>query len=181
MRRGLILFGPPAAGKDTITRELMTRNARYVHYQRLKVGPGRTHGYQMTTNAELAARRARGSLMYENHRYQATYAVDRVDLIAIADHGQVPVLHLGQIEGIAATVADEAIQWLVVALWCSREQTAQRLVARGDHRINERLSAWDSTLVDVRAAEPAIFHLALNTIAISAERAAEVIDICNHP
>ncbi|MGH2941284.1 MAG: hypothetical protein ACRDLN_00705 [Solirubrobacteraceae bacterium] len=41
---GVALYGPPASGKDTITRALTELDARYVHYLRLKAGSGRSDG-----------------------------------------------------------------------------------------------------------------------------------------
>jgi predicted PilT family ATPase len=38
MRSGILLYGPPAAGKDTITTALAALDARYAPFRRLKVG-----------------------------------------------------------------------------------------------------------------------------------------------
>lgn len=45
----VMLYGPPAAGKDTVTEALIRLDRSYRLYQRLKVGAGRTDGYRMTT------------------------------------------------------------------------------------------------------------------------------------
>jgi len=36
---GVLLYGPPAAGKDTVSAALIAVDARYVLFERLKVGP----------------------------------------------------------------------------------------------------------------------------------------------
>lgn len=61
----------PAAGKDTITEQLLTVGP-YTHFQRLKVGPGRTSDYRVGTSEQLTALRERGQVIYENQRYDAT-------------------------------------------------------------------------------------------------------------
>lgn len=39
---GVILYGPPGAGKDTVTAELVQQDPSYALFERLKAGPGRT-------------------------------------------------------------------------------------------------------------------------------------------
>ncbi len=46
---GVILYGPPSAGKDTVSAELSHLNPAFTLFQRLKAGPGRTTGYRLTT------------------------------------------------------------------------------------------------------------------------------------
>jgi len=177
-KRGIILYGPPAVGKDTVTRALTAIGGRYEHFRRLKIGAGRGLGYRITTQAALSALCERGDVLYANSRYGATYVIDRDELDNIAGRGHVPVLHLGQVGGITAVTTGYPLSWLVVALWCSREETEQRLVGRQDSRIAERLAAWDETLADFRSADLAIFALTLNTAAIEPGLAAKVIDSC---
>ena len=42
MMLGVILYGPPAAGKDTVTRELTTLEGEVHLFSRVKAGSGRT-------------------------------------------------------------------------------------------------------------------------------------------
>jgi guanylate kinase len=124
----IALYGPPAAGKDTITAALTTLDTRYVHFDRLKVGTamnaapgngkGTSTGYRHTTTEELTRLHGRGLIVYENTRYGNTYAVDRPRLDDITDAGQVPVVHLGQVAGITALRTGYPARWLTVLLWC---------------------------------------------------------------
>ena len=102
----VILYGPPAAGKDTVMKGLTSLDARYVLLQRLKVGPGRRDGYAMTTDAALDQLRDDGQVIWENRRYGSRHVVDLPRLRAELAAGHVPVLHLGQPEGVRA-VANE--------------------------------------------------------------------------
>jgi guanylate kinase len=121
MMRGVILYGPPAAGKDTITEALHRLDHRYSLFRRLKVGAGKTAGYRMTTDAALRELRKSGDLIWENSRYGAVYAVDRPALLGHLAAGS-PVLHLGQVEAIDAVIkATPDAHWTVVYVWCPRE------------------------------------------------------------
>ena len=88
---GIILYGPPAAGKDTITRALGKLDKRYVLFPRLKAGAGKTAGYRLTTESTVDILRAKNEIVWENRRYGAIYVVDQPSLLQqLADH--VPVL-----------------------------------------------------------------------------------------
>lgn len=144
MTVGVILYGPPAAGKDSIEREL-TALGPYRHFARVKVGGGRTDGYRMTQPAALDALRAAGEVIWENQAYGATYVVDRGGLAEALATG-VPVVHLGQPDAVVAVSgALEGVRWLVVELWCLRETAAARLETRDPADVERRLGAWDST------------------------------------
>lgn len=145
MTTGVILYGPPASGKDTVTDALAELDPRFVLFPRLKCGGGRTDGYRIIDRAGLDARRAAGDLLWSNEQYGATYAVDRSELADQLDRGT-PVLHLGQVPAVeAVTSATPATAWLVVGLWCARTLAAERLERRGSADVGSRLAVWDAT------------------------------------
>lgn len=145
MNRGVILYGPPAAGKDTVDAALRALSDDYVHFARIKVGEGRSDGYRMTTRAALQDLRERGAVVWENSRYGATYAVDKPGLVDALGRG-VPVLHLGQLEAVEAVMSSVVgVEWTVVALWCPAEVAATRLARRGSSDIDTRLAVWRAT------------------------------------
>lgn len=174
LRPAVILYGPPASGKDTITATLAQLDPRYTAYQRLKIGGGNTRSYRLATPADVARLHASGGVLYQNERYGNTYLVDRPHLTALLDAGQVPVLHLGQIAGIHAVTAYPA-RWITVLLWCSRETTAQRAAARGSTDIDARLQVWDETAEDLTLAAATDFAARLDTDTTTPTRAAESI------
>jgi guanylate kinase len=143
--RGIILYGPPASGKDTITLALTAADPRCEVFRRLKSGSGKTSTYRMVTEQYLEELRVRGALAWENDRYGATYAIDTPGLHEHLHRG-VPVIHLGQVEAVAAVkaAAPEAT-WLVVELWCPRDVADARLRAREPSGAAERLRVWEST------------------------------------
>ncbi|MYR55476.1 guanylate kinase [Streptomyces sp. SID625] len=176
MRQGILLYGPPAAGKDTVTDALAELDARYVPFTRLKIGTGKTKGYRMGTPEQLAALEARGDVVYRNERYGNIYAVDRPGLEQAMEGGRVPVVHLGQMAGMEQVVALFPAHWVRVLLWCSKETTALRSPQRGDNDTAARLAAWDATKADLTAHPRAQWELRVDTDMAAPREAAKRID-----
>jgi guanylate kinase len=145
MNPGIILYGPPASGKDTITTALHEVDPRCAPFPRLKVGPGKTHTYRMTTRTELNRLHVCGAIAWQNQRYGAIYAVDTPELTTRLTQGIV-ILHLGQAPAIdAVRRATPHTRWTVVELWCDRDTATQRLTRRDPTDVTERLRHWDAT------------------------------------
>ncbi|GGZ92957.1 hypothetical protein GCM10010371_61050 [Streptomyces subrutilus] len=162
---GVVLFGPPAAGKDTVSTALGVLDARYGQLPKIKVGSGRTTGYRMAERAELDALRAAGRLVLETERYGNTYAVDRDDLEAMTGAGRIPLVHMGSVEHLRTFNAALRAPWLCVLLWVPREVCEERSRGRGDRDTADRLAAWEEALADL-ASVPAgedLFHLLVRT------------------
>ncbi|MBP0453970.1 HAD-IA family hydrolase [Kitasatospora sp. RG8] len=172
--RGVILYGPPAAGKDTVTSALTSLDPTYSLFSRVKVGPGRSAGYRMGTPEQLQELRASGAVVYENARYDSTYVTDRPGLDAAAAAG-VPVMHLGQVDGVRVVLDSYPGRWLTVLLWCPRETTAARSARRGDVDTPARLAAWDATRADLAANSGFAFDLTIRTDEVVPEAAAAQI------
>ncbi len=172
MHRGIILYGPPGSGKDTVTSALVGSNSSYALYPRLKCGPGRTAGYRMISSSQLATLRAMpGEIIYENQRYRATYAIDRSHLLSMALAGIIPIVHLGQVAAVEAlTRALPGIAWLVTELRCARHVAADRIRGRATGDTAERLSVYEAT-VTLRAP-----HLIIDTDRTSPTEAANAIE-----
>jgi guanylate kinase len=166
---GVVMYGPPAAGKDTVTAMLAGKDPRYRQFRRIKVGQGRTEGYRMATPNDVARLEQAGDILWANHRYNANYYVDRPFLTKELAEGW-PVLHLGQAAAISAVRnAFRTTQWLVSYLWCPREVAEQRVTARATGDTTERMAAWDET-------EPISDALFIDTSVTSPDEAATLID-----
>ncbi|MFE0580215.1 guanylate kinase [Streptomyces sp. NPDC058874] len=174
-KQGVILYGPPAAGKDTVTAALTELNAKYAQFARLKVGTGKAVGYRMGTAEQLHELEAAGDVVYANARYGNTYAIDRPGVDAAFASG-VPVVHLGQVDGIRALVDGYPADWSVVLLWCPREVTEQRSAGRGDSDTSARLAAWDATREDLDTHPGTAWDLTVDTTAAAPQDAARLID-----
>ncbi|MFI0515835.1 guanylate kinase [Streptomyces sp. WSLK1-5] len=175
MKQGVVLYGPPAAGKDTVTRALADLDARFGQFARLKVGSGKSAGYRMGTAEQLLALEAAGDVVYANSRYGNTYVIDRPGLEAAFAAG-VPVVHLGQVGGVRALVDGYTADWTVVLLWCPQEVTAARSEGRGDRDAAARLAAWTATREDLDAHPGMVWDLEVDTAATSPQEAARLID-----
>lgn len=174
--RGILLYGPPASGKDTVTAALAELDTRYVLFTRLKIGTGRTTGYRMGTPEQLAALEARGDVIYRNDRYGNVYVVDRPGLQQAMEGGRVPVVHLGQMAGMRQVASRFPAHWARVLLWCSKETTAWRSPRRGDTDTEARLAAWDATEADLAAHPRAQWELRVDTDETTPRETAERID-----
>jgi guanylate kinase len=174
-RQGVILYGPPAAGKDTVTAALTELRPQYCQFARLKVGSGKAAGYRMGTAEQLRALEATSAVVYANCRYGNTYVIDQPGLDAAFAAG-LPVVHLGQVDGIRALVDGCPADWAVVLLWCRREVTEQRSAGRGDSDTAARLAAWDATREDLDAHPDMVWDLTVDTVASSPQDAARLID-----
>jgi guanylate kinase len=174
-RTGILLYGPPASGKDTVTQSLVMLNPDYVPFRRLKVGSGRTYGYRLATLEEVAALRVQGLVLYENERYGNRYIIDRPELDRLISAGLTPVVHLGQFAGLSA-VTRYPLDWVPVLLWCSRETTRQRLQQRGGtDDLDERLLAWDETHGELEQVGLGAFSRVIHTDDHSPTEAAQTI------
>lgn len=176
MRVGVLLYGPPAAGKDTITGALAELDVRYVPFTRLKIGTGKTHGYRMGTPEQLAALEARGDVVYRNDRYGNIYVVDRTGLDLAMEGGRAAVVRLGQMAGMEQVTALVPALWVRVLLWCAKETTARRSPQRGDTDTAARLAAWDATRVDLANHPQADWELRVDTDVTAPREAAQRID-----
>ncbi|MFI7359475.1 guanylate kinase [Streptomyces avidinii] len=174
-KQGVILYGPPASGKDTVTSALAELNSKYAQFARLKVGTGKAAGYRMGTPEQLHELEAAGGVVYANARYGNTYVIDRPGVDTAFAAG-VPVVHLGQIDGIRALVDGYPADWSVVLLWCPREVTEQRSAGRGDSDTAARLAVWDATREDLDAHPGTAWDLTVDTTAVAPQDAARLID-----
>ncbi|PKV77314.1 guanylate kinase [Nocardia fluminea] len=146
MSSGLILYGAPATGKDTVTRALSRIDARYRLFERLKSGPGRTSGYRMTDSAEIDRLGDAGLLIWVNARYDARYAIDRPGLDELIAPDVIPVIHAGQPEVIdAVRNARPDVQWTVVQLRCDADTAQARIIARDTGDVAERIATGQAT------------------------------------
>jgi guanylate kinase len=176
VRPGVLLYGPPAAGKDTITAALVALDGRYVPFTRLKVGGGKTSGYRMGTPEQLADLEAHDDVIYRNERYGNVYVVDRPGLEEVTGGGGIPVVHLGQMAGVQVVGDGFPARWACVLLWCSRQSTAERSRQRGDADTVARLAAWDATQADLAAHPHARWELRVDTDTTAPAEAAKRID-----
>ncbi|MFJ5843956.1 guanylate kinase [Streptomyces sp. NPDC092903] len=171
---GVILYGPPGSGKDTVTAELTRLQPEFALFERLKAGPGRTTGYRLTTTAHIDQLSRDGELLYRNARYDAEYAIDRPGVAALVEGGRVPVLHMGQVAG-AKAVAAFPLHWIRVLLWCPVATTESRSVGRGDTDVDARVKVWHETREDLLAHETEPWTLTLRTEALGPAEAARAI------
>lgn len=177
MRAGVILYGPPGCGKDTVTRRLEEKDPRFLLHRQLKVGApvtsNSTPRYRMSTKAELQTLHEAGQVLYSNEQYGNRYAFVINQLEEDLSRG-IPILHLGQIAGVRA-IKTYPIRWYSAALWCSRDVAAKRLQERGSVDVAQRLLVWDKTVQDFLTAQDLDFDITIDTEQSSATATAELL------
>lgn len=174
MPYGVILYGPPGSGKDTITSELVQLRPEFALFERLKAGPGRRTGYRLTTVDHIEELSRAGGLLYRNSRYDAEYAIDRQGVASLVEADRVPVLHVGQVVGVSA-VAAFPLQWIRVLLWCPLDVSESRSIGRGDKDVEARVKVWHETRDDLLAHETEPWTLILRTDQLGPTESANAI------
>ncbi|MFF4245475.1 guanylate kinase [Streptomyces sp. NPDC001822] len=161
----VVLYGPPAAGKDTVTESLCSADQRFEPISKLKHGTGRSAGYQFVTADELGDLRSQGRILVETRRYGNVYAVDARSLTEPQQRGRVPVTHIGNVADMRTLLdCTASISWLRVLLWIPRNECEQRSRARGDTDTAKRLTAWDETVRDLHESDVRdLFDLVIRT------------------
>jgi guanylate kinase len=175
MREGILLSGPPASGKDSVTSALHRLDPRLVLFPRLKAGTGRMAGYRPISFEALDRMVSERRIIQSHERYGNRYAVDREYLYALLAEGKHPVIHVGRMHNLESFRALRPT-FLSVLLWASRDVVAKRLNLRGDDLLEERLDAWEVECADIaRASGGDAFDIAIDTGAASIDESADAI------
>lgn len=169
---GLILYGPPASGKDVVTRALERQDDRLSLFRKLKVGQGRTSGYRLSTPKEIDELEASLRLVSRVHRYGNDYYVDAPELLRMRQSGLTPIVHTADLDEVA--ILRREGNWLVVCLWASARTTRHRLMRRVDSNLDERLGLRSAMLRELGTRRPD-FDGTIITDALSPEQVAEII------
>ncbi|MER5715006.1 guanylate kinase [Streptomyces sp. NPDC002132] len=173
----IVLYGPPTAGKDTLTAALCHADPRFEPVTKLKHGSGRSAGYRFVTAEELDDLRRQGRIVVETRRYGNVYAVDALSLAQPQSHGRIPIAHIGNVTDMR-TLLDRspATTWLRVLLWVPRSVCETRSRDRGDTDTPKRLTAWDETAQDVLGSDVRhLFDMVVRTDRTKPETAAKQI------
>ena len=169
-RRAVILYGPPASGKSTITRCLEHIDGRYGLFPRLKAGGGRAAEYRIVTREYIEGLRIAGDIVWANERYGAMYAIDRSYLLNLVEAGRIPVLHLGQrcaVDAVRSAIPD--VRVTTISLTYPRSLAVQRIADRATGDDADRIAAFDTTDRLVNA------DLVIDTSAVTPIEAAQLI------
>lgn len=165
----LVLYGPPTAGKDTITRALHDLDHRYELFRSLRSGPPSPRYRLLADNAGGGV-----NVLHQHERYGRHYVVDRQGIDALIGAGKVPVIHVGQVAGVEALC--RAFPSSVAALiWCSLPECRRRLADRGDRDAAARLTAWRETADDLAASPGHRFALIVDTETVAPAAAAKLL------
>ncbi|MGH3568096.1 MAG: hypothetical protein ACRDRH_19120 [Pseudonocardia sp.] len=176
MLEALILYGPPASGKDTISQLVSRLDPRYVLFRKIKSGAGSTGTYRVISEGRLATMRAAGRVQQESRRYGNTYVVDKDQLDYFASAGRRPMLHMGDLPGVVQLKSyGRPARWQTVLLWAPPDVTHARLAGRRDTNVRARMEVWIQTVEELLSSPEALFDFIVNTGDVSALDAAQAI------
>jgi guanylate kinase len=145
----IVILGPPACGKDTITHVLTRLDSAYRLFPRLKVGGGRKEGYRLTTEESLNALIQSSQIIHVLERYGNSYAIDRPHLQKMFEQNLVPIVHCSAVrdyEELRRVLRPS----LGILLWCTKGTCKTRLIQRGSSDIEARLEVWERVNTDIR-------------------------------
>ncbi|RBQ21366.1 guanylate kinase [Spongiactinospora rosea] len=173
---GIILCGPPASGKSTITRALHDLDPRFVPVRNLVVGPHPADDHDQVTDEQVERLRRAGRIISDIRREGGRYAIDRHPIEHMTQAGLVPVIHVcGRPDVRRLSALGE---WVRVLLWAPREVCHERLRRRDGCGTGGPVgtSAGPDVLDALQAtADDPLFHLRIATDETSPDRAAREI------
>lgn len=151
--RGIVLFGPPASGKDVVTAAMHALDRRICHFRKLKVGTGRSQGYRIVSPSQVDDLLRRGLVVSRVRRYGNEYVVDQTELESLQGSGCIPVIHTADLDELERL--SQQAGWRSFCLWASLRVTRQRLSERGDRDTAARLDVRSYVLRSLAARHPA--------------------------
>ena len=150
----ILLCGPPASGKDTITTLLARKNNIFRHFRKHRVPP-RENGknnppsYIRVSIDEYLTMIRDNEFVQFHQRYGRFYGVSRKTLEKHLRDGQIPIIHTGKVYDLMELDASFGNNSAKILLWESKENIRERLKLRhpGDPReIQRRLQSYDDEI-----------------------------------
>jgi guanylate kinase len=175
----LLLYGPPASGKTSITRLLHELDSTVTLFPTYKIGNGSCEDYRFTTEAHYLSLKQAKQIVFANRRYNNKYFVDLPTLTKLQAADKKVVLHIGGVSKMSFLRLRKALpeKWLFVELQNSLEVCKKRTVRRGDEDVAKRLATWER-MAQFAGHHPdyvRCFDLTINTDIITPQEAAQQI------
>lgn len=179
--RGVVLAGPPASGKRTVTFALTSLRRSYASFPALTVAHRARVAAEQTTRRHLDELRAWAQLFHEFTSDGIRFAYERERLNNLREQGRIPIACVDDGDVLQA-FEREADDWLQILLWCPRDEAERRLArtwfAHEKQRTPDRSSMrrWDRSekklLRDTRR-----FTLSIRTDRLNAVQVAQIVHL----
>ncbi len=155
----ILLSGPPASGKDSLTEALHGIDPKFVHFRKHRAGsggqPGAAYIDISVSQFERMAQQNRFAQWHD--RYGRYYGVAVEELDRTLSTAKIPIIHVGKYQNLLALRQHPLLRpALSILLLCSRAAAGVRLENRHAGQLGEveaRLAAFDQeqqTLRDER-------------------------------
>jgi hypothetical protein len=176
--RGVVLAGPPASGRRTAVFALTSLRRSYAHYPALTTAHQDLVDAVHTTRQQMDDLRSWAQLFAGSTRDGIGWAYDRARLTRLREQGRVPVACVDDVDVLRA-FEREADDWLVVLLWCPREEAERRIARAGDVRripASTWLRRWDRSTKQLFR-DPQRFALTIRTDRMDAVQVAQIVHL----
>jgi len=146
----LLLSGPPASGKDTVSHELINRNNRFVLFKKHRAGGETNSGYIDISTAQFKEMEAQNKFIQSHLRYGRLYGVSRDGIEKTLAYGKIPIIHTGRIENLVKLKDVFGQKCIAIHLWEHRDILAERIRKRHNNaeEISARITALDEEIYD---------------------------------
>ena len=154
----ILLCGPPASGKDTLTELLKKRNNIFCHFKKHRVSnqvdkSGNLKTYFKISLNEFLQRVGKDEFVQFHKRYERFYGVSKKVLDNSLQYGKIPILHVGKIYDLMELEDVLNADAAKILIWETKDVINDRLVLRhhGDYKeIQLRLKSYDTEIESLR-------------------------------
>jgi len=142
----LLVAGPPASGKDTITEALTALDSKYVLFKKHRTGVDSAK-YNTLSAGDFEQMKNDGAFVQAHYRYGRGYGVCKETLRDLVDANKLPIIHTGKIDNLLLLKSTINYPCGTVLLWEERDVLIERIKQRGPvNEVHTRVDGLDDEL-----------------------------------
>lgn len=150
----ILLCGPPASGKDTLTELLKKRNNIFCYFKKHRVANQVDRSRNLTTYFQISLKEfqqtiGKDEFIQFHKRYERFYGVSRKVLNNYLQCDKIPIIHVGKIYDLMELEAALEANVAKILIWETKDVIRERLMLRhhGDYKeIHLRLKSYDDEI-----------------------------------
>ncbi|MGL4874836.1 MAG: hypothetical protein ACRC30_09330 [Clostridium sp.] len=149
----ICINGTPAAGKDTITEKLNSKNKNFQYLKKHRGIEGieayEDEKYFNIERKEFEKKINNDEFLQYHERYGRYYGVSKIEVEKHFLENSLPIIHIGKLENLKVIKNQFGERSISVLIWTKKNLTENRLRIRHDNNkeeINKRLEAYDEEI-----------------------------------